>query len=68
MVGKQKVRQCIQEAWAVLPRGGQRSIMEMFGGIRRSLSRWKRETGNNSRERMCILRKELESEYSNSST
>ena len=38
--------------------------MEWFGNVRRSLERWKRESGINSKERICALRSDLEAEYS----
>ncbi|KAL0656348.1 hypothetical protein Bca4012_076932 [Brassica carinata] len=64
MVGKQKVRECILEAWNRQNGNNQRSLVEGFGNVRRSLGRWKRESGINSKERICALRSDLEAEYS----
>ena len=64
MVGKQKVREYIQKSWNDHPDGGQRSLVERFGCVRRNLGRWKRESCNNLRERMSALRVDLEAEYS----
>ncbi|CAG7901998.1 unnamed protein product, partial [Brassica rapa] len=63
MVGKQKVRECIMEAWKRQNGNDQRSLSERFGCVRRSLGRWKRECSNNSKERLCGLRYDLEAEY-----
>lgn len=67
MVGKQKVRECILEAWSSQAGNAQRSLVERFGCVRRSLGRWKRESGSNSKERMCALRFDLEAEYTSGS-
>ena len=64
MVGKQKVRECIMEACKRQNGNDQRSLVEWFGSVRRSLGRWKRDCSNNSKERLCGLRFDLEAEYS----
>ncbi|XP_009103419.1 uncharacterized protein LOC103829502 [Brassica rapa] len=67
MVGKQKVRECIVEAWNNQNGNNPGSLVERFGNVRRSLGRWKRENGINSKERLCVLRSDLEAEYSSGS-
>ena len=64
MVGKQKVRECIVGAWNKQNGNNPRSLVERFGNVRRSLGRWKRESGINSKERMCALPSDLEAAYS----
>ncbi|KAF3581860.1 hypothetical protein DY000_02029538 [Brassica cretica] len=54
MVGKQKVRECIMEAWKRQNGNDQRSLVERFGSVRRSLGRWKRDCSNNSKERLSL--------------
>lgn len=63
MVGKQKVRDHIMEVWNAQGGGGQRSLVDRFGSVRRCLGKWKRENGLNSKERLCVVRLDLENEY-----
>ncbi|KAF3531740.1 hypothetical protein DY000_02040842 [Brassica cretica] len=64
MIGKQEVREYIHEAWNYHSGSGQRSLVQRFGSVHMNLGSWKRETCNNSRERMNVLRTYLVAEYS----
>lgn len=64
MIGNQEVREYIHEAWNYHSGSGQRSLVQRFGSVHMNLGSWKRETCNNSRERMNVLRTYLVAEYS----
>ena len=64
MVGMCRVAETIKEAWQKPNPGSQMSLMEKIGVVRRSLSKWKRETDQNSNVHMQKLRNELELETS----
>ncbi|KAF3601962.1 hypothetical protein F2Q69_00036325 [Brassica cretica] len=63
MIGKQEVREYIHEAWNYHSGSGQRSLVQRFGSVHMNLGSWKRETCNNSRERMNVLRTYLVAEF-----
>lgn len=63
IVGRQKVRECIDSAWKEGSGAGQQSVIDKLGSVRRSLGKWKRENGNNSKTRMLSIREDLEREH-----
>lgn len=63
MVGRQKVRECIDSAWKECRGDEHMSVVDKLGCVRRVLGRWKRENESNSRERTLRLREDLEREH-----